>query len=93
MVMNEDIQKGYFMVHLFFHGETYVRVPSVDGISAPARLQTASILTEFHKNPFITCGGETKAMGTVLGFQCETFNDVRRFRNSSPCSERKLNSS
>ena len=42
---------------------------------------------EVHENPFITCGGATKAMGVVLGLQCETFNDVRRFRKSSPCSE------
>ena len=46
-------------------------------------LQTASILTEFHENSFITCGGATKAMGAVLGFKCETFNDVRRFRKST----------
>ena len=34
-------------------------------------------------------GGATKAMGAVLRFQCETFNDVRRFRSSIPCSEWK----
>ena len=29
--MNEDIQKGY-LVHLFLHGKTYVRVPGVNEI-------------------------------------------------------------
>ena len=32
MVMNKDIQKRYFMVHLFLHGKTYVRVPGVHEI-------------------------------------------------------------
>ena len=32
MVMNEDIQIRYFMIHLFLHGKAYVRVPGVNEI-------------------------------------------------------------
>ena len=38
---------------------TAVMCRSLEGISEHARLQTASILTEFYENLFITCGGET----------------------------------
>ena len=32
MVMNENIQERYFMVHLFLHGKKYIKVSSVDEI-------------------------------------------------------------
>ena len=36
------------------------------------------------KSQFIRCNGAIKAVGAVLGFQCETFNFVCWFRNSKP---------
>ena len=39
------------------------------------RIQTASILTEFDENPDLKHAvGQRKAMGAVLGFQCEGTN-------------------
>ena len=59
--------------------QPWCRVSSDEGIFARARLQTASVLTEFDENPV----GQPKRWELCLRFQCGTFNIVRRFRNSN----------